>query len=509
MDLNRKKSLAKEFILKYGIYFILILAIATRIPYTNTNQAVWWDSADYLSGAKEIGGKMNLETYDLNPKRPFLLPLLWGILYRLGANETILQLSNITLSVLVVLFTYLIGRDLYNKYVGLVASLLMSVLWMPLFFTFRFLTDIPALAFFLISLFYFWKGYINEIDKRKNILLFGLFFGLSFFTRAASLINIIPILAIILVKEKLKFFKNKNLILAVIVFLIVMSPFLIWLFATQDNAIQKFTGIGGEGERGFSVKPSHLWTNAPYITSTLFPVNTFVSRNIIGVIILLLVLVLTYDSLLGFDIMLKEKNHELMKKFFLLVWILTPYLFYSLNPGIEDRYLLAMYPAMFILFTGSIVKWVDKVKQYKRDIISVLVLLLILISVVHITTADKIIKSKADSYGPVAMAGKWINENSYRNDKVVSASKYQNMYYSERETYPFPKNEDEFESYLESIKPKYVVVSVFEPSFTPQWLYGYADKHDDVLKLAQAYTTTDNKALLAIYEYQAPDVAVA
>ena len=507
----------KEWILKNKYLLILIVillfAFIIRVQYLNTNQAVWWDAADYLMSAKEIGGVTNLETYDLNPKRPFLLPLIWGIMYRLGGNETLFNLSEIILSWLTVLFTYLIAKEFFNEKIALIATFMMSVLWMPIFFTHRLMTDVPALAFWLMTFYYFWKGYIKE-EGKKYLYYSMAFLALSIFTRAASLINIIPIAIMMLIKQRLSLFKDKKFWISLLIFLLVLSPFIIWIFASYDNPLYEFTKSRGyKGELYNLSNLSNLWNNLSYITATLLTpyLSNILTPNLMGFIILLLVLFLSLDALIGLDLVIKNKDQDLMKKLFILISILTPYLFYSLfNPGIEDRYLMGMYPFMFILFGVGLVKLKDFLARYNK-ILSVIfiIVLLFIFGFVNFKTTDMTIKSKADSYAPVALAGKWIYENSYKMDKVISASKFQNMYYSERETYPFPKNEEEFASYLESVKPKYIVVSVFEPGFTPQWVYSYFDKYKDMFRPVQAYTATNNQALLVIYEYLPRNEAVA
>ena len=75
---------------------ILLFAFLLRIRYLFIDQAVWWDAADYLTLAKIIGGKIAYYTqYDFNPRRPFFLAFLWGVLYRFGFGEVILRLTEI------------------------------------------------------------------------------------------------------------------------------------------------------------------------------------------------------------------------------------------------------------------------------------------------------------------------------------------------------------------------------------------------------------------------------
>jgi 4-amino-4-deoxy-L-arabinose transferase-like glycosyltransferase len=515
------KTILKENKYLIALIIILLFAFVLRFTYYDINKAVWWDSADYLTGAKEIFGKIDLDTYELNPKRPFFLPLLWGSIMFLGGEEKALHFSVLIFSMLAVFFTYLIGKEMYNKKIGLMSALLTAPLWGYLFHTARLLTDIVALAFWLMTAFFFWKYY--KTNEKKYFYYTAIFISLSIFTRAASIINFIPLAIMMLVKERLNFFKEKKFWASILIFLIIFSPFLIWLFITQDKPIEKFTGIGGEGKRfrkeGFKISDiGDLWKNLNYVSnSILTPKIASISPNLLGLTIFLLIFYLCLDLFLGLDILIKKRYKEkkekndfnLDKKLFLLLWILTPYIFYSVfNPGIEDRYLFAMFPPILILFSTGILKIKSFLSIYKKEIATLAVIAILAVFIyIHISTADIIIKNKANSYAEVAHAGKWIKENTLPSDKIISASKFQNMYYSERETYPFqgkePEKEAEFKSYLEEINPKYIVVSVFEPGFTPEWIYNYPQKHPELLTPVQAYFADPQQTqpLLIIYKY--------
>src|SRR5690606_7767310 len=111
------------------------------------NQPIWWDESDYLSLAKIWA--YNLPTPEwmthFLDMRPLLLPLLWAGMFMLGLGEGFLRFFTLLIpSIGAVLVTYLLGRDLYNKSVGLIAGLMMSAYWVWNFYTYRLLTDIPA-----------------------------------------------------------------------------------------------------------------------------------------------------------------------------------------------------------------------------------------------------------------------------------------------------------------------------------------------------------------------------
>ena len=107
---------------------------------------------------------------------------------------------------------------------------------------------------------------------------------------------------------------------------------------------------------------------------------------------------------------------------------------------------------------------------------------------------SELIEGKKTSYWQVKEAGLWMKENSNLSDVMISNSIPQIQYYSERNTY-MAKNI----SHLESLKPKYIMVSVFERS--ADWFYSYPEEKN--LKIVNGYFADEQKTqpVLIIYEY--------
>jgi len=493
---------------KFTILLILILLFSfiLRLMYFNDNTAEWWDSADYMVGAKEIAGKVDLDNYELNPRRPFFLSLFWGALIFLGANDMVLHFSVLILSMLAVWFTYLIGKEIYNEKIGLIASLMLGVFWSHLFHTARLLTDVVASTFWLIALYFFIKGYLKDKKTVKNLILFGIFFGLSWFTRSAIIMMLAPLFLIVLTKDKLKFLKKKSLWFGILAILIVISPFFIYLFTQYDNPVQAYTGVGqgrfeGGGIKGFTSNISL------FINSLMLP---FTIIFLIGLFFLL-------DFFLGLDLLFKD-NGEIRNKFFLFILLITPIIFFGLtfSRALEERYFFPIFPIAFIIGGYGLTRLSDYLnKYYKYFGLLVILGLLIWGSVINIAQADSLVKSKSEGFAEVKYAGEWIKANSNKDDVVMSASKFQNMYYSERDTIPLcpdkecMTNQELFLKRLKDTKPKYIVFSIYEPGFTPEYLYfikGYifAQNNRDKLKPVYWYpkeVDDNNPPRIVVYGY--------
>ena len=144
---------------KLLLLLILIGAFILRIKFgALTSIPVWYDEGDYLTYAKELGKGLDLHN-NWNPRRPFLLPVLWAGFYFLGANEFVIRITLLVFSLAGIYFTYLLGKEMYNKKTGLLASFFMSIFWLHLFFTGRLLTDVPSTTLMIAGFYFFWKGF--------------------------------------------------------------------------------------------------------------------------------------------------------------------------------------------------------------------------------------------------------------------------------------------------------------------------------------------------------------
>ena len=132
---------------RYNLMFlgIFLIAFIIRVYYFiyTYNQPLWWDEAEYMSMAKNI---LYGIPFDFNPQRPILFPLLISLFLWLGEGAVRFFISFLP-SLGIVIVTYLLGREIYNKEVGLIASFIMAVFWSLLFDTTRIHADVLGLFF--------------------------------------------------------------------------------------------------------------------------------------------------------------------------------------------------------------------------------------------------------------------------------------------------------------------------------------------------------------------------
>ncbi|MDP4012388.1 MAG: glycosyltransferase family 39 protein [Candidatus Nanoarchaeia archaeon] len=514
---------------------VLLLALILRLYYLDVGleQAAWWDAADYLSSAKIIGGKLATSGgYDWTATRPIFLGLMWGMFFRLGLGEWSLHLSEIFFAVLGTLFVYLLGKEYYDKKVGLIAALIFSVFYLHLFYTIRLMSDVPAIAMWFGSAYFFYKGFVKE-EGNKFKILSAIFLSAALFMRAATIFEI-PVFGLwLLVTKKFKFLKDKYFWYSILAAFLVFLPNLISIMIIHGgNPVFKFLGIGA----GRFASASG-WPHWSVFFTWLYMLPASMGWQFF--IPFLFGLYIFFEMFLGFDFILKGKTEgkKLLPALLMLIWIIVPFTYHTLYAGstLDERYFFYIYPPLFIISAQgfmiiykilnkaitSAIKW-----KHIKYLTSILIILIIASGAyAQIQRGDLLIKNKQSSYYPVKLAGLWIKENSNPEDIIISGSRYQNIYYSERDTYNFalenyadrdlifketaeqniPREmhgyltEETFDKLISKLKPRFMAVSIFESH--PPWAYTYADRHPNVKPVQGYLADNSQQPVLIIYEF--------
>ncbi len=509
----------------YDLTFIFILIAAFIIRFLvflkTQDQAIWWDAADYLGTAKRWAGfnpyLMDVWYY----RRGFFWPLFGAVFFKLGLGEIGIRLAVVLISTGIVAVSYFLIKEMFNKRLALLVSLCTAFSWIYLFFSGRPLTNIPATFFLLLAILFFWKGYVNK-KGNKFIYLFGLFFALTCLTRMQYLMFALPFLVLVFLKDKFRFLLNKHLWIAVGIFAIIFIPQFAMHWQHFGNPIADLTtyylGLGGSelGEVGVSLaKFSDLFiyfTNLPYILdgnqkgySTMFALSPIYILFVIGFFYFFA------DLFFGFDKIFK--NPQIQKKLFIIAWIISTFLFLGyIAPHLEQRYMMQTLPFLFLIAVYPL-QIVEKflIKKFKIKKIYAFFLILAILTLMLLPNfyfGNSLIESKKTSYLEVKQAGEWIKANSNPEDIIISTSLPQTTYYSERPTYPSTLairreitkgNETDFDKFVKSDRPKYMIISIFEIHY--DWMYAYPEKHSDLVKPVKVFYQGEQQVLV-IYEFQ-------
>ena len=492
----------------------LLLALGVRIFvfFKTFDQPIWWDAADYLTTAKNWAG--------LNPhlldtwyyRRGFMWPLISSLFFRFGLGELSVRFLVVLLSTGIVATSYFLIKEMFNKELAIYTSIMASFSWVFLFFSGRPLTSLPATFFLILSILFFWKGYVSKKGE-KYFYLFGAFYAIAILTRMQFLLFGLPLLIFAFTKEKLNFLRNKSLWKSVITFFILFSPLLFMYYQYFGNPLTdilnyyfRIGGLSQTGELGGSGDLSKIFNyfvDLPYaLTIPIF------SLFIVGLAYL-------GDLILGLDKIFKSPR--IQKKLFIFFWIATNFLVLGyITEFVEHRYMAPSLIFIFLICSFPLLharRMIShKLKISPKKAFFIICAILLLLTLPGLKFGSEFIDAKKNSYTEIKQAGEWIKENSNPEDIVISDSLPQTIYYSERVVYPFelsyrrdivPKGESEFNEFVERERPRYAILSVLERH--PDWALTYPQNYPGRLNPKIGLPNNDNP-LLVIYEFSYEDL---
>ena len=369
----------------------------------------------------------------------------------------IMRLVPFVSSIVAIILTYLIGKELYNKHVGLIAALMLSSFWSFTFFSYRLLVDVPVATLWLLGVWLFVKGYDHK--KKWALWLCIPVIVLAFLMKFTGALLGFILIAYLLVTDKLKPLKNKDLWISLGLGVLAALPFLIYEIKKFGHPFAFYvSAIGGRAE-----SPRSLWqTLMDYINTTFPHVHyAFLTLFIIGIALLLI------ELTIGFDLLWKNKEKKLKSNLLVLLTFLIPFLYIvSIGYGtyIEERYLFLMYPFMFIIAGKGLMSIFDHVKRYNKAIaIAIVVAFLAIGFYQNMIHTNKVIDEKSMSFIQVKQAGQWIKEHSSPEDKIYSYHTQAELQYAAvREVRGIPGNSpEELIEAMKKDKPKYIVMNIF------------------------------------------------
>ena len=479
----------------HNIYFFIIIALAIiiRLYYFKLtyNQPIWWDEGEYMNMAKAMAFNRD---YIFLPVRPIFFSLISAIFFKISNTEFLPRVLMLILSILSVYAVYLLGKETYGKKAGLLASLFMSIFYLNLFFTYRFLVDLPSLTFFTLSAFFFYRYFR---DNNKKMLYYGaVIIGIGTLFRLTTATFLFAAALFVLITEQFKFIKKKEVWIAALIFILILTPYIIWGYGQFNGFVITLAGKYNAPAEG-TFLPNGIANLKSYLS--LFP--NYLSWPFL--IIFIFGLLLMYKLILAFDLLLKGEKLSLKRDLYIFLLFLIPILAASFSIGsahIENRYIINAFPAIFIIASVAILSLYSIISKHSKAFAVILLITFIVFTMNYqYKSADSLIKSKINSFSDFKAAGLWLKENTLPNEKIIVSGSPMVTYYSDRYSRGFTDTEEEFEKLLiEDPDFKYFIISMIQPS--PEWTYSYPQKKN--LTPAQIYFPPGNQQnpILIIYK---------
>lgn len=446
---------------KYIIILILICVISFLAILLPLEYAHYWDETVYLNHAETISsGKTNYS--EISSRPPFLSILIAGT-YFIKKHIFSANILVAILGVMGVFFLYLLGKEIYNEKVGLIAAALLAFNLFIIQQAHFIHTDVPSITFITMALYFFMK------KKKINQIISGLFFAISILTRFTSMIVLLILIIYILFINKFKIIKSikENYLLGVGV-LIGLLPYFIW-------AQIKF---------GFFL--------SPFILANLGVMH---SHEPIYFYIINFLKIFPVFICLGLILWGVNFKTKITEEYLFIFWILLFTLYLSLTPHKEIRYLIPIAAPVFLLSANGFSKALDCCKKYKNAIIF---LFLILITI-YILPALNFINTPIINYAKseeMELSEFLIEQNESKDLVLYSNFNYPVFaYYTNIETIRLDNFNNKFyDTYSQTmIKPGMLIIYKYIDSPpSKSWI---EDKPNNLKKIKE----TEN---IIVYKYE-------
>jgi len=341
IDMNMLVRKHKVFLFIFLLFFIL------KIVSLFINHDIWWDSSVYLGMGKYIYSFGEVGLWESS--RPLIWPLILGLFWKAGLDSILFgKLLVVFFSLGILILTYIIAHELFNKKIAIVAALFLSL--SSTFFLFNNIShsEIPSTFFTLLGFYFFIK---------KNYIFSGLFLGIAFMTRFFQIFAFIPLVLLLFYLIIKKKEIVKNLFYFLLFFLIPVIPYLILNYFLYNNPIYPFLL-----QSWMSVNTGWIFFQPFY-----FYFVNLVKENI-----------LVPFSILGIMFILKESN---FKKKFIAIMFLFIFIPYNLVAHKEMRLLIPALPFLYILTSYGVFYFVNLFKKNKMFILSLLLIIFLIFNV--------------------------------------------------------------------------------------------------------------------------------
>lgn len=218
---SAKQRLRRILKSNYLIFIVILLFLVIKLFYLTKAHHVIWDEAVYMGMGKYLYSLGRLGFFEII--RPIGLPLVLGLIWKLGLNYVFFsEVVMVLFATGTILLVYLIGKQMMDSRVGLIAAFLLSISSIFFLYSNYILTGIPSTFFILLGIYVY--------IRKQNLILSGVFCGagaLFRFPQGLVLVSFVISFFVLYFKDKRKIF-FKNSLLFVFGFLLIHIPFFIF-----------------------------------------------------------------------------------------------------------------------------------------------------------------------------------------------------------------------------------------------------------------------------------------
>jgi hypothetical protein len=335
------------------LIFVAVYAyfVTINLGYMSTQ----WDEMPHLYGSLLLTRgqtQLYLTTYGYYP--PLLDLVTTGYMQIFGASVVAGRLAAVTFSLLALWAVFEFCNKMYGPRNALIASILLGT--MPGFVWLSRITLLETmLIFFFTLVMFFFYSWVTK-NSNKALIFSGIALGIGILAEYEIVVAAIAMIitALYFFRKRLKLTVAKLLIILVIVVL-VAAP---WFFVVyQNDGTTKFQTIEYVIQSGDQNRPAYsnrFFTPVFYLVEMTWPFND-IPVNPISLPIFIL-------GLCGLALFAyRRKNQDI----FLLTWFMAVYVFFTIIPNRQWRYVTPLFPILAISAACFIVFLYSKIHSWK------------------------------------------------------------------------------------------------------------------------------------------------
>ena len=346
------------------LVFLIVFAIAAL--YYLGYMSVQWDEMPHLYGATLLSRGQTwdyMTTYGYYP--PVFDLVATGYFQIFGVNEVAGRLVAVTFSLLAIGQLFVFTKRTYGVKNALIASVLLGT--MPGFFWLSRVTMLETMLIFFFTLvmfaFYTW---LSKDNSNRALVFSGLALGIGVLAKYQIIVAALAMLLSILFlsRKRLKINLAKFLVIFVVAVLVVV-PWFVMIYhydgVTKFETLQYVMSEGGQDRPAYSnrFQPVPVY----YLTEMTWPFKDLAVHPISLPVFAL--------GLCGLGLFAYRRNKQ---DIFFLTWFVVVYVFFTLIPNRQWRYVTPLFPilaisaACFIMFLYGLVRsWKPKQVGFKGD----------------------------------------------------------------------------------------------------------------------------------------------
>ena len=320
--------------------------------------SVQWDEMPHLYGGVLLSHGQTwdyMTTYGYYP--PLFDLVTTGFFQIFGINAVAGRLVAVTFALLAVWVLFEFTKKTYGARIALIASALLAT--MPGFFWLSRVTMIETMLIFFFTLIMFAFSTWLTNSSYKAMAFSGLALGIGVLAKYQIVVAAIAMLlsVLFLVRRRLKINLGKLLLIFVIVVLVVAPWF---LMNYNYNGVKKFETLQYVMSEGGQDRPAYSNRFQPipvfYLVELTWPFNDIAVHPISLPIFIL--------GLCGLGLFAYRRKRQ---DIFLLTWFLVVYVFFTVVPNRQWRYVTPLFPILAISAACFAMFLYGRVKTWKPN----------------------------------------------------------------------------------------------------------------------------------------------